>query len=168
MTTRRTSPYTPELDALICERLAAGESLRSISKLAGMVPESTVRSWVVDNKEGFSARYARARGIGLDVLAEELLAIADTPVEGLRSETSDAGVKLIREDMLGHRRLQIDTRKWFLSKMAPKKYGDRTAMELTGADGGPIEINDTERAAKIAAILASAQARKEFDGSDLV
>ena len=37
----------------------------------------------------------------------------------------------------------------------PKKYGEKTSMELTGANGGPVQISDTERAAKIAAILAA-------------
>jgi hypothetical protein len=164
----RPSTYTPEVAALICERLAAGESLRAICRDAGMPPESTVRGWVLDNVQGFYAQYARARGIGLDVLAEETLAIADTPMEGVRREESSDGYKEVHEDMLGHRKLQVDTRKWLLSKLAPKKYGERTAMELTGADGGPVRITDTERAAKIAAILANAQARKEGDASDLV
>jgi hypothetical protein len=133
-----------------------------------MPHEATVRGWALDNVQGFYTPYARARSIGLDVLAEETLAISDTPVEGVRREESSDGYKEVREDMLGHRRLQVDTRKWLLSKLAPKKYGDRTAMELTGADGGPVQITDTERAAKISAILANAQARKEGDASDLV
>ncbi len=164
----RPSTYTPETAALICERLAAGESLRAICRDDGMPPESTVRGWVLDDVQGFSAQYARARDIGLDALAEETLAIADTPVEGVRREESDDGYKEVREDMLGHRKLQVDTRKWLLSKLAPKKYGDKTSMELTGANGGPVQISDTERAAKIAAILAAAKARKESDVSDLV
>lgn len=164
----RPSSYTPEIAATICELLAAGKSLRAICRDAGMPDRSTVAKWATDDVEGFSSRYARARDIGLDVLAEEVLAIADTPVEGVRREESDDGYKETREDMLGHRRLQFDARRWYLSKLAPKKYGERTAMELTGADGGPVQISDTERAAKIAAILATAQARKEGDVSDLV
>ena len=46
-------------------------------------------------------------------------------------------------------------------------FQDKTLL-LTGANGGPVQISDTERAAKIAAILASAQARKDGDVSDLV
>ena len=164
----RPSTYTPETAALICERLAAGESLRAICRDDGMPPESTVRGWVLDDVQGFSAQYARARDIGLDALAEETLAFADTPVEGVRREESDDGYKEVREDMLGHRKLQVDTRKWLLSKLAPKKYGEKTSMELTGANGGPVQISDTERAAKIAAILAAAKARKDGDVSDLV
>lgn len=164
----RPSTYTPEIAALICERLATGESLRAICRDAGMPHRATVHRWLIDNVQGFCDQYARAREIGLDELAEEALAIADTPVEGVRREESDDGYKEVREDMLGHRKLQVDTRKWLLSKLAPKKYGEKTSMELTGANGGPVQISDTERAAKIAAILAAAKARKDGDVSDLI
>lgn len=162
--TGRPSSYTKAVGDAICARLAEGESLRSICRDDGMPERKTVAKWATDNVEGFGFQYARAREMGLDVLAEEAVEIADTPVEGVRLEKSESGIKEVREDMLGHRRLQVDTRKWYLSKLAPKKYGDRTAMELTGADGGPVQITDTERAAKISAILASAQARKDGDG----
>ena len=39
--------------------------------------------------------------------------------------------------MLGHRKLQIDTRKWMLSKMLPKIYGDK--LELTGDKENPLQ-----------------------------
>lgn len=62
-----------------------------------------------------------------------------------------------------------DTLAIFLLKAHdPAKYRENTRMELTGADGGPVEFTDTERAAKIAAILAAAQARKAGDVDDLV
>lgn len=94
-------------------------------------------------------------------MAEEALEIADDPVGSTDNGGTDAGA-------VAKQRLQVDTRKWMLSKLAPKKYGERTAMELTGANGGPVQISDAERAAKVAAILASAQARKDSDVSDLV
>jgi len=43
-------------------------------------------------------------------------------------------------DVIAHKRVQIDTRKWMLSKMLPKIYGDKVLQEHTGADGGPIAI----------------------------
>lgn len=159
----RPTVHNPELAIEICERLANGESLRAICKSAHIPEESVVRGWARDDRCGFAAQYAKARDAGLDVMADQIIEIADTPQIGLKVETSEDGVKEIREDMLGHRRLQVDTRKWYLSKLAPKRYGDRTAMELTGADGGPVQFSDTERAARIAAILAAAQARKDSD-----
>lgn len=122
--------YDPAIAALICERLATGESLRGICRDDGYPAESTVRGWAVDDVDGFAARYARARDMGLDTLADQLLEIADTPQAGVRTEISDDGVKTVTEDMLGHRRLQIDARKWYLAKLAPKRYGDK--LELGG------------------------------------
>ena len=164
----RPSTYTPEIAALICERLATGESLRAICRDEGLPHRATVHRWLIDNVQGFCDQYARAREVGLDELAEEALEIADTPQEGEETEDDGEKVKVKRGDMLGHRKLQVDTRKWLLSKLAPKKYGEKTSMELTGANGGPVQISDTERAAKIAAILAAAKARKDGDVSDLV
>lgn len=160
--------YTPEIATAICTRLATGESLRSICRDEGMPHRATVHRWLIDNVGGICDQYTRAREVGLDELAEEILEIADTPQDGEETEDDGEKVKTRRGDMLGHRRLQVDARKWILSKLAPKKYGERTAMELTGADGGPVQITDTERAAKIAAILAAAKARKDSDVSDLV
>ncbi len=72
-------------------------------------------------------------------------------------------------DECGSVRKYSDTLAIFLLKAhAPEKYREKTSMELTGANGGPVQISDTERAAKIAAILAAAKARKDGDVSDLV
>lgn len=140
----RPSAYTPELAAEICERLAAGESLRAICRDDHMPSDFAVRNWAINDVDGFSSRYTGARDLGLDVMADELLDIANTPVEGVRREESDDGVKEVREDMLGHRKLQVDARKWYLSKLAPKKYGDRQAIELSGS----VDIATTIAAAR--------------------
>ncbi len=158
--------YTQKIADEICSRLAAGESLRAICKDEHLPTRATVHNWLVENREGFFDQYTRARDVGLDELADEMLEIADTTQVGVRSENSYDGYKEVREDMLGHRKLRVDARKWYLSKLAPKKYGDRLATELTGADGGPVQISDTERVAKIASIIATAQARKSGEAVD--
>lgn len=164
--------YSQEIADRICERLANGESLRGICKDVDLPTEAAVRGWVIDNRNDFASQYARARDIGLDVLAEEILAISDTPVEGVDVELDADGVVIKQKvsDMIAHRKLQIDSRKWFLSKLAPKKYGDKQAVELTGANGGPVEISDTERASRLQELLATAQRRKdqEDDYCDLI
>lgn len=164
----RPSTYTPEIAAAICERLAAGESLRAICRDEKYPDERTVRRWAVDDVEGFSPQYARARELGFDSLAEQLLEIADTPEEGTVTTSKEWGEEVKTGDMLEHRKLRVDARKWLLAKWHPAKYGDKTSMELTGANGGPVQISDTERAAKVSALLAAAQARRDGDVSDLV
>lgn len=112
---------TPELEQEILSRLANGETLRAICRSEGMPSEAGVRFWVVDDPD-FAAQYARARGVGLDCIAEETIEIADDKAR----DSND-------------RRVAIDARKWFLSKLRPDKYGDRAAVELTGANGGPVQ-----------------------------
>lgn len=120
--------------------------------------------WLAEHKD-FQEQYARAREIGLDMLAEEALEIADTPVEGIRTKISAEGTETTTEDMLGHRKLQVDTRKWFLSKLAPKKYGDKQTLEHTGPENGPVQVE--HKATALAAILNAAAARKAQEDNDL-
>ncbi|MBU0593350.1 MAG: terminase small subunit protein [Gammaproteobacteria bacterium] len=155
----RPSSYNQEIAAEICERLSAGESLRAICRDAHMPERPTVSNWLLAHPSFFS-QYTHARDIGLDVLADQVIEIADERPGTLDNGATDGGD-------VANRRLRFDARRWYLSKLAPKRYGDRTSMELTGKDGGPVEITDTERAAKIAAILAAAEARKA-DADDLV
>lgn len=161
--------YSPELANQICARIAAGESLLSICKLEGMPHRATVHEWVVANRDGFGDKYARAKDAGLDWLAEETIAIADTTEEGTRIKDGPKGVEVIIGDMTEHRRLRVDTRKWYLSKLAPKRYGERMHTELTGANGGPVKIDDATAVNKLAAIFNAVLAtRQQDDGRDLV
>lgn len=136
----RPSDYTDALADLICERIADGESLRGICKADDMPHAGTVCRWLVRH-DAFREQYARAREIQADVLFDEILDIADTPFEGVKTKTveDDDGTRVETQtgDMIEHRRLQVDARKWMLGRMQPKKYGDKLA--LTGADGGAIE-----------------------------
>jgi hypothetical protein len=97
----------------ICERLSNGESLRGICRDDGMPQVSTVWRWMVDNEERRN-QYMRAREEQADTLADEIVAIADN--------ATDAQIA----------RLQVDARKWFASKVAPKKYGDKTDITSNG------------------------------------
>ena len=123
----------------ILARLSAGESLRAICRDDGMPAESTVRLWAMEDVEGFAAQYTRARDLGLDAIADEILEIANTPVPGITKTTkADGGIEEKQGDMIEHRRLQVDSRKWYLSKLAPKRYGDQ--MQLAGDDTSPLTV----------------------------
>ena len=113
----------------ICNRIELGESLRKILKEDSMPSSRTFFKWV-DLDEEKVKQYARACELRADILFEEMIEIADTPIEGVVIETDDNGrTKEKKGDMLGHRRLQIDARKWILSKMNPKKYGDKLEID---------------------------------------
>lgn len=129
--------YDAEVAAAILECLADGMLLAEICQFPGFPKESTVRGWAVDDREGFAAPYTRARRIGWEKRAEELLIISDTPEPG-ETVTASAkdGITVKRGDMLEHRRLRVDTRKWLLAKMIPKVYGDR--MTHAGDSENPV------------------------------
>lgn len=123
----RQSSFTHEVADAICERLANGESLRAICRGDGMPPEGTVRQWVTDDVHGFAAQYARARDAGLDHMAEEILSIADDGTGD--SWTDDDGNVRTNTDVVQRSKLRVDARKWYLSKLAPKKYGEKMTVE---------------------------------------
>lgn len=133
----RPSSYSTEITASLCERLGLGESLREICASKEMPGKSTIMRWLHEHAE-FRDQYARAREAQADFWAEQIIEISDTPLVGVRTEESESGKKTVHEDMLGHRRLQVDTRKWLMARMAPKKYGDKITQEVTGADGSPL------------------------------
>lgn len=135
----RPTAYTSEIAETICNRLAAGESLRAICETEGMPDESTVRAWAIENREGFSPHYARAREVQFERWADEILEIAD---DGSRDTVVNAdGVEIVNHDHINRSRLRVDTRKWLLSKLLPKKFGDKVQNEHVGEGGGPITFS---------------------------
>jgi hypothetical protein len=134
----RPSLYTQELGDQICERLASGESLRSICLEEEVPGKTTIFRWLQDNEE-FRNQYTRAREIQAEFYAEEIVSIADTPQIGVKTKESEDGIETMTGDMIEHRRLQIDARKWVVSKLLAKKYGDKIQAEVSGKDGGPIQ-----------------------------
>ena len=121
--TGRPSTYTKAKAREICELLSEGVPLREICRKDGMPAWRTVYDWMAKDEE-LSTSIAHARDLGWDAIWEDCLRIADTPCIG--EVTIDDGEKLVvrREDMLGHRKLQIETRMKMLAKFNPKKYGD--------------------------------------------
>ena len=133
----RPSKYTPELAAEICERLSDGEPLRQICRDEHMPAWTAIYAWAAQDK-ALSERIAQAREQGYDAIAEDLLAIADTPLMGDTETSSANGLTITRQDMLGHRKLQIETRLKLLAKWNPKKYGDRQIV--AGDKDNPLEV----------------------------
>ena len=118
----RPSAYSTKIADIICNRLADGMSLREICRADDMPDRSTVMEWVWDGRhEEFSRRYARAREVQADYLADDIIEIAD------------------RDDLdPNDKRARIDARKWLAGKLRPKAYGEKITQEVTGADGAPL------------------------------
>lgn len=114
----RPSKFTQELADKICERIANGESLRSICADKGMPDKATVHRWCAESSE-FCDQYAHAREGQAEFYADEIIEISDT------ATSDDVAVA----------RLRVDARKWYAAKLAPKKYGDKLTTEHTGTVG---------------------------------
>ena len=117
----RTATYTAATYQQILDGISQGQSLRSICAADGFPHEATVRAKVMDDAD-FATQYARARSIGIDAQAEGTIDLADD-----MSIPAD------------QKRLMLDARKWFASKLRPDKYGDKLATTLSAPDGGPVQ-----------------------------
>jgi hypothetical protein len=130
-----------------------GESLRAICRDDGMPTRLTVVHWMGAHPE-FLAEYTRARTLQADALAEEVLDISD------RATPQSAHAV----------RLRCDARRWYASKLSPKKYGERT--EITGGDV-PLQtqalrppMEHRQVIAEVAHLIAAAQVRMALPTSE--
>jgi transposase-like protein len=165
----------PDKDAIVervLEGIESGITLAELCRTEG-ISRSTFHRWK-DTDEELKGRFARARDLGFDAIADETLEIADTPKLGvievekpvLVDGKQVATTKEVRhEDMLGHRKLQVETRLKLLAKWDPKRYGDRTT--LAGDPEAPLMGENADPVVALAAILDAARQRRESDGSDL-
>ncbi len=124
----RPTKLTKELGETICSRIAEGDSVRKIVKDKDMPSSSSIFRWLLDeNYKWFWEQYEKARNIQAELMFEELIEIAD-------NEEKD----VMRD------RLRLDTRKWYLSKVLPKKFGDK--MDVT-SDGKALSISISQEIA---------------------
>lgn len=132
----------------------------------------TVYGWMASDK-GFAARIAHARDVGFDAIGEEALEIADDGTnDWIERENERTGrtETVLDNEHVQRSKLRIETRLKLLAKWCPKRYGEKLTTELTGPDGGPLQIEESVKATRLAAILAAASKRKDNpdDCSDLV
>ncbi len=131
----RPTTYNQEIASEICGRMANGESLRSVCRSDDMPAMSTVFLWV-SKHESFSEQYKLAMASRADAMFEEILDIADDGQNDWMEKQGKEGESIgwvLNGEHVQRSRLRVDTRKWALSKMMPKKYGDKIE---------PVEVND--------------------------
>lgn len=152
---------TPEKLTAFCAALAETCQVSKACAAVG-ISRTTAYEWRDEIPE-FAEAWDKALRIGTGVLEDEAIRRAyegwDEPV--FHQGAACGAVRKFSDTLL------IFT----LKAHNPDKYRENSRIELTGRDGGPVEISDTERAAKIASILAAAQSRKageSDDGGDLV
>lgn len=129
--------FTPAIGRRILDGLCKGMPLTILCVAEDMPGYDTVRDWAAADPL-FYVALTRARNAGFDQIALDALAIADTPMEGeIITDKADGGGNR-RADMLGHRRLQVETRLKLLEKWDPTRYGRKNTREVSGSAGGPV------------------------------
>lgn len=124
--------FSQELFDIICGEIASGRSLRSICTDEGMPTVSGVMKWLIEKPE-IVEQYTRAREIQAETIFDEMLDIADDASnDWMLSNKPDSDSWLLNGEHIQRSRLRIDARKWQLSKMIPKKYGDKTDITSNG------------------------------------
>jgi hypothetical protein len=121
----RPSEYTPEIAEAICIRLASGESLRSVCTSDDMPDKTTVLRWLARNEE-FRTQYARSKEESAEAIAEEYFDILDEMPPAKADGSLDSAAVAWAKN-------RADGRKWYLSKIMPKKYGDKVQTEHSGS-----------------------------------
>lgn len=118
----RPSKYSPAVVKRILELTAnSANGLETICKKNPDLPGAeTIRRWLIE-KEDFRGLYARAKEQQADVIADEIMEIADKLARGK-----------ISNDKVNAARLRVDSRKWIAAKLKPKRYGDRTDITTGG------------------------------------
>lgn len=122
------STYTTAIATSICQMLIEGMSLRQICEQPGMPNKATVLRWLADEKRSvFRDQYTRAREMQAEAMADEILEISDDGrndwMEIQNKEGENVGWR-INGEAVQRSKLRVDSRKWLMSKMLPKKYGE--------------------------------------------
>lgn len=125
-----------QIQEAICRHIATsnkslGTIIKDLIKDSEFKPKdipvmSTVWLWLDTDKE-FSEKYARAKEQQCEFMADEILEISDN--SSLDMAFTEDGKPFIDKEHINRSRLRVDTRKWILSKLKPKKYGDKLAVE---------------------------------------
>lgn len=154
---------TDAMFAEICKRLALGRSLRSICRDDDVQISSGLLRQHVLRKPDWAKQYAEARDMGLDEMAEEMLEIADDGSnDWMEKEMRDGRIEtVLNHEHVQRSKLRKETRQWYLSKLAPKRYGEKLQTDVTSSDGSLKGYSRDEVSHKLQAILDAARKRQE-------
>lgn len=116
----------------VIKELQIGRPLREILNDSGTPSRTALYDWL-DKDKSYQERFARASQLGDEVLFEETLQIARTPMFGETTEYGPKGLTVKKGDMLGHRKLLIETIDKVLARRNPRKYGNKLDVTSDGS-----------------------------------
>lgn len=154
---RRGSKKTEAVLERIVEGISAGVPLRELCRQDGMPNWRTVYDWL-EADEDFAARFGRARDMGFDAIAEEALEIADDGTNDWveRQQANGASGPALDKEHVQRSKLRIETRLKLLAKWSPKKYGERSQVDVGNKDGETLRVDNSAENSALALQLAEA------------
>jgi hypothetical protein len=125
---------TPDQFEAICAQLeTSSDGVRRI--VPNLFPELDVKQFYrfLEKKDENRQRYARAKEKQMELIADELIEIADNATNDFMTVTKgDIEYETENKELTKRSQLRIDTRKWLLSKLLPKKYGEKIDVTSGG------------------------------------
>lgn len=118
----RPSSFSPEVAEQYCERLRT-RSQSSVCEDPDMPDHKTIARWEAANPE-FARECARSIQARAEYMARRVQDVADKST--WRTAPAD--------------RVKLSAYQWLAEKLDHNKYGSKSRTELTGANGGPIEV----------------------------
>lgn len=131
----RPSIFSQEIADKLCAEIAEGKSLRTICDHNDSMPDkSTVFRWLRTDVQ-FCDQYAKAKEEGMEAIADEMMDIADDGHNDWMEVNKNGKTQILLDrEHVERSKLRIDTRKWILAKIKPKKYGDKIDMTTNGKE----------------------------------
>lgn len=128
----RPALFSQELADKVCEKIAEGYSMRTVCAPDDMPAISTLFKWIREIPS-FTQQYARATEERTEAMSEDILDIADDGSNDLMTiQKGNKSYEIENKEVTNRSRLRVDTRKWLMSKMKPKKYGDKVDLTSGG------------------------------------
>lgn len=109
--------YSPEMVDRICHAVARGASLTAACQDEGL-HSSTFYAWMDDASKGVTDKYARARAERGEHYGGKVAEVSQ------RCESGEIDPQAAR--------VAIDGYKWTAARMAPKHWGDKSSVEMSG------------------------------------
>ena len=136
---RPSVPFDPIVAETVIEMVKQGRGMLAVSLLPDMPSLRVLWRWV-DENEGFRAAYQHARAAQADTLADEIELMAEAEP---RMYADRDGVQRVDPGWVAWQRARAESKRWLASKLLPKIYGDRLALDGDGAVGIAIQVNLT-------------------------
>ena len=137
----------------VCLRISQGETLRAICEDSAMPSHQTVYRWVAVEPT-FRTDYARAREAQMEGWADDIVEIADDATNDYMERIGKGGAveRVVDPETVQRSKLRLDARKWLMSKLASRRYGDKVSIDLD-ANMKVESMTDAELEAKTAMLL---------------